>query len=243
MGIIVRCTRSEADPPCPDEYVDEIDSDELAKLQVRKISTRSWGKDEKGRFSCFVFRADLEIDRGNPATVRLIYRKKDNKELVRKGWIVLGTSTLTIADGQCSGALTWIANGQEPLVVEWYDSRKYHKGLARPEQAAFRGGVMELFGSECAVTGCTVHEALEAAHVIPVSEGGGYAPDNGILLRRDIHRLFDLNLLAIDPECLEVNIADQIANDYGGYAKSPVDLPDGGPRASDFDHRWEQFSS
>lgn len=242
MGIIVKWTRSEADPPCPDEYVDEIDSDETAKLQACKISTRSWAKDETGSFTCFVFRADLEIDPGNPATVRLIYRKKDNKEYWQKGWIVLGTSTLTITDGQRCGTLTWIADGEEPLVVEWHDSRKYHKGLARPEQAAFRGGVMELYGSKCAITGCAVQEALEAAHVIPVSESGGYAPDNGVLLRRDIHRLFDLNLVAIDPECLEVNIADEIANDYGDYAKSPVNLPDGGPKPSDFGRRWEQFS-
>ena len=243
MGIIVKWTRSVADPPCPDEYVDEIDSDEIANLRARKISTRSWGKDEEGKFTCFMFQADLEIDRGSPTTIRLIYRKKDNKDLVRKGWIVLGTSTLTIADGQRSGTLTWVADDQEPFVVEWCDSRKYHRGLARPEQAAFRGGVMELFGSKCAITECTAHEALEAAHVIPVSDGGGYAPDNGILLRRDIHRLFDLNLVAIDPECLEVNIAKQIANDYGYYAKSPVNLPDGGPRAGDFGRRWEQFSS
>ena len=62
-----------------------------------------------------------------------------------------------------------------------------------------------------------------------VSEGGGYAPDNGILLRRDIYRLFDLNLVAIDPECLGVSIADRIADDYREYAGAVVDLPDGGP--------------
>ncbi|MCY4502725.1 MAG: HNH endonuclease signature motif containing protein [Alphaproteobacteria bacterium] len=241
MGIIVKWTRSEAGPSCPDEYVDEIDSDEISKLRARKISTRSWGKDENGKYTCFVFRANLEIDRGNPTTIRLKYLEKDNKDLVSKGWIALGTSTLTIADGQRSGTLSWTTNGQSPIVVEWYDSRKYHKGLARPEQPAFRGGVMELFGSKCAITGCVVHEALEAAHVIPVSEGGSYAPDNGILLRRDIHRLFDLNLLAINPECLEVNIADQISNDYGQYAKTAVNLPDSGPKVSDFSHRWKQF--
>ena len=64
MGIIVKWTRSVADPPCPDEYVDEIDSDEIANLRARKISTRSWGKDEEGKFTCFMFQADLEIDRG-----------------------------------------------------------------------------------------------------------------------------------------------------------------------------------
>ena len=69
MSIIVKWTSSVADPPCPDEYVDEIDTDEIAELRARKISTRSWGKDEKGKFTCFEFRADLEIDRGNPTTI------------------------------------------------------------------------------------------------------------------------------------------------------------------------------
>ena len=241
MSITIKWTRSVADPPCPDEYVDQIDSDNISKLRAGRISTRSWARDEERNLQCFTFWADLEIDRGNPTTIRLIYREKGNEGLVREGSIIPGTSTFTVADGQRSGRLEWVADGQDLFVVEWYDSRKYHKGLARPEQAAFHGGVMELFGSKCAITGCTVHEALEAAHVIPVSEGGGYAPDNGILLRRDIHRLFDLNLVAIDPECLEVNIADQIANDYGHYAKSAVNLPDGGPSASDFGRRWEQF--
>lgn len=246
MGIIVKWTKSVADPPCPDEYVDDIDSDKISRLQAGRISTRSWARDDKGRRRCYIFQADLEIDHGNPATVRLIYRKKDNKEYVRKGWIVLGTSTFSIAADQRSGTATWIAEGHDPqdqMFVEWYDSRRYYESLARPEQAAFRSEVMEIFDSRCAITGCTAEDALEAAHVVPVSEDGGYAPDNGILLRRDIHRLFDLNLVAIDPQCLKVNIADEIADDYTKYAGAAVDLPDGGPKASIFVHRWKQFSA
>ena len=234
MSITIKWTRSVADPPCPDEYVDQIDSDNISKLRAGRISTRSWARDEEGNLRCFTFWADLEIDRGNPTTIRLIYREKGNEELVREGSIILGTSTFTVADGQRSGRLEWVADGQYLFVVEWYDSRKYHKSLARPEQPAFRAGVMEIFGSKCAITECMAQDALEAAHVIPVSEGGGYAPDNGILLRRDIHRLFDLNLVAIDPECLEVNISDQIANDYSQYAESVVNLPGGGPNACNF---------
>ena len=70
--------------------------------------------------------------------------------------------------------------------------------------------------------------------------GGSYDLDNGILLRRDIHRLFDLNLVAIDAECLEVHIADEIGDDYNQYSGSVVYLPDGGPKACHFVHRWEK---
>ena len=241
MGIIVKWTRSVADPTCPDEYVDDIDSDKISNLPAGKISTRSWGKGEGGKLRCYTFWADLEIDHGNPTTICLTYLKKDNEEYVGKRWIVLGTSTFTIAPGQHTGTLTWVADGQEPFIVEWYDSRRYHKSLVRPEQAPFRLEVMEIFDSRCAITGCMTQDALEAAHVIPVSEGGGYDPDNGLLLRRDIHRLFDLNLVAIDPECLEVNISDRIADDYSQYAETIVNLPDGGPTVCNFCRRWEQF--
>lgn len=243
MGIVVKWTGSVVDPPCLDEYVDDIDSDKIPRLRARRTSTRSWEREE-GRIRCYTFRADLEIDHGNPATVRLVYRKKGNGKLWREGSIVLGTSTLSIANGQRCGTLEWVADGQDPqdpVFVEWYDSRRYHKSLARPEQAAFRLEVMAIFGSRCAITGCTAQDALEAAHVVPVSEGGSYDPHNGILLRRDIHRLFDLNLVAIDPQCLEVNIANEIADDYSQYAGRMVDLPDGGPKARSFGHRWEQF--
>ena len=236
MSIIVKWTRSVADPPCPDEYLDEIDSDNIPSLRDGRIGTRSWLRDEEGRLRCVTFCADLKIVPGNPTTIQLIYREEENED-----GIVPGTSTFTIADGQRTGTLTWVADGQEPFVVEWYDSRKYHKSLARQEQPAFREGVKELYNSKCAITGCTAQDALEAAHVIPVSEGGSYDLDNGILLRRDIHRLFDLNLVAIDPECLEVHIADEIGDDYNQYAGSVVYLPDGGPKACHFVHRWEKF--
>ena len=244
MGIVVKWNRSVAGPLLPDEYMDDIDSDKISKLRAGRTSTRSWERDEEGRLRCYTFRADLEIDHGNPATVRLVYRKNGNRRLLREGSIDLGTSTFSIADGQRFGTLAWVAEGedsQDPIIVEWHDSRKYHKSLARPEQAAFRLEVMAMFDSKCAITGCTAQDALEAAHVVPISEGGGYDPHNDILLRRDIHRLFDLNLVAIDPQYLEVNIADEIAGDYSQYAGAVVDLPDGGPKACSFGHRWERF--
>ena len=69
--------------------------------------------------------------------------------------------------------------------------------------------------------------------------GGSYDLDNGILLRRDIHRLFDLNLVAIDPECLEVHIADEVGGDYNQYSGPVGYLPDGGLKTCHFVHRWE----
>jgi hypothetical protein len=47
---------------------------------------------------------------------------------------------------------------------------------------------------------------LEAAHIEPHADGGHNSPDNGLLLRADIHTLLDAGLLAIKPESLRVLI-------------------------------------
>lgn len=68
----------------------------------------------------------------------------------------------------------------------------------RPEQGAFRDAVFRAFRGRCAISGCTVPEALEAAHLLGRDwrKGHNRATD-GILLRRDLHSLYDRGLLRI----------------------------------------------
>lgn len=68
----------------------------------------------------------------------------------------------------------------------------------RRGQAAFRDVLLEEYEGACVVTGSTARPVLEAAHIVPFSEGGATHPANGLLLRADIHTLFDLRLLSID---------------------------------------------
>jgi putative restriction endonuclease len=65
-------------------------------------------------------------------------------------------------------------------------------------QGGFRILVTDLYGRRCSVTGEATLPVLEAAHILPVSRGGIHAPDNGLLLRSDIHKLFDLGYVTID---------------------------------------------
>jgi hypothetical protein len=69
----------------------------------------------------------------------------------------------------------------------------------RPEQAAFRERVGEAYGWRCAITGETVREVLDAAHLPGTSwrVGQNRAVD-GIILRADLHRLLDAGLLWIE---------------------------------------------
>lgn len=69
---------------------------------------------------------------------------------------------------------------------------------SRRGQARFRQALLEAYKGRCVVTGCNVADLLEAAHITPHAELTDYRVCNGLLLRADIHTLFDLNLLAID---------------------------------------------
>lgn len=64
-------------------------------------------------------------------------------------------------------------------------------------QGAFRVAVTEAYGRQCAVTDGKVLPALDAAHIKPYSEGGEHLRSNGILLRKDIHSVFDAGYVTI----------------------------------------------
>ncbi len=73
--------------------------------------------------------------------------------------------------------------------------------LIRPRlgQGAFRVLVTDIYDRRCAVTRERTLPALEAAHIRPYSEGGAHEARNGLLLRRDIHSLFDSGYVTVTP--------------------------------------------
>ena len=82
----------------------------------------------------------------------------------------------------------------------------------RVGQAGFRERLLNMFGNECAMTGSNHPTALEAAHLYSYSTKGVHHQDGGLLLRRDIHRLFDSGLIAIDPSTRLIAIAPELKN-------------------------------
>lgn len=72
--------------------------------------------------------------------------------------------------------------------------------LSRREQAQFRADLKRVYGPRCAISGCEVEAVLDACHILSHAAGGPTKASNGLLLRRDLHRLFDLGLIAVDPE-------------------------------------------
>lgn len=73
--------------------------------------------------------------------------------------------------------------------------------LVRPRlgQGTFRLAVSDAYEKRCAVTGEKTLPVLEAAHIKPVASGGEHRVDNGLLLRSDLHKLFDLGYATVTP--------------------------------------------
>jgi putative restriction endonuclease len=67
-------------------------------------------------------------------------------------------------------------------------------------QGGFRMLVMDTYGRRCAVTKEKALPVLQAAHIKPVSEGGRHLVPNRLLLRADVHALFDKGYVTITPE-------------------------------------------
>ncbi len=91
-----------------------------------------------------------------------------------------------------------------------------HLQTSRPGQAEFRESLRQRYGDWCMITGCPLLEIVEAAHIIPYRMTSDHHPANGLLLRADLHALFDLHLLGIDPESLIVSVHPEARR--AGYA-------------------------
>jgi len=80
----------------------------------------------------------------------------------------------------------------------------------RVGQARFRQALLSETGSLCALTGAAPPAALEACHLYSYAKVGEHHVCGGVLLRRDIHRLFDSGLLAVNPQTLKIDVASSL---------------------------------
>lgn len=84
------------------------------------------------------------------------------------------------------------------LIKETNSTYKVHKVKNRVSQKKFRENVLQAYENKCAITGEVCLEVLEAAHIQSYINEESNHIQNGILLRSDLHKLFDLGLLTID---------------------------------------------
>lgn len=103
--------------------------------------------------------------------------------------------------------------------------RKSVEVLDRPGQSKFRKDVMANCGGRCLVTGETLADVLIACHIHEVKDGGSDDVSNGLLLRSDLHILFDLNKLRISNEGTVTWSPDVAASPAYAALPSNIALP------------------
>lgn len=86
-------------------------------------------------------------------------------------------------------------------------------GFHRIGQGAFRVAVTDAYGRQCAVTQEHTLPVLEAAHIQPFADGGPHDVRNGLLLRADLHILFDRGYVTVDPDHRFV-VSPRLQDDY-----------------------------
>jgi putative restriction endonuclease len=97
--------------------------------------------------------------------------------------------------------------------------------LIRPRlgQGTFRIAVTEAYERACAITGEHALPVLDAAHIRPYAEGGAHDTSNGLLLRADLHRLFDKGYLTVAPD-LRVRVSSKLRDEYrNGHSYYPLE--------------------
>ena len=93
------------------------------------------------------------------------------------------------------------ADGSSTLVAAEPSARYSEPYLARARlgQGTFRALVTDAYARRCASTGENIVPVLEAAHIRPFHENGPTRLSNGLLLRSDFHKLFDLGYITVTP--------------------------------------------
>ena len=212
------------------EYL-EIDLDNLDANGVGEITeTREWWPQTGNVY--WTVRCQLEeVDGGHQ--VRVTYEEANqNDENIQKrigregppGWF--GTSTIIVKrDPQTNRAGTEGPCDWEDECPEW-NGRSRWRIVGRPRlrvsreqwkrEQEFRADVLAE-DEKCVISGEKTAAALDAAHICPVALSEDDSVRNGMILRTDIHRLYDRGMFLIDPEDGRIRLNSMDRNLSSGY--------------------------
>ncbi|GAA4703419.1 putative restriction endonuclease [Promicromonospora umidemergens] len=129
---------------------------------------------------------------------------------------------------ESSGGLRMPGDAGLPTVIRGPVFRE-QPGLVqvRAGQRQFRAAVTVAYDRTCAVTGNRISAALEAAHIRPVAAAGQNRVDNGLLLRSDVHALYDAGYLGLDAG-YRLQVSPRLRQDTGNgdwyYGRAGAEL-------------------
>lgn len=104
--------------------------------------------------------------------------------------------------------------------------RRFVRRLQRERQDLFRAMLLDAYGFRCAMSDANVPEGLQAAHIEPYRGVCSQSTSNGLLLRADIHLLYDAHLLSVMPESHIVRISERlVGSPYARYNGRRIHVP------------------
>lgn len=201
------------------EYIG-IDLSSLVDANTQIATTLEWWPKEK-EWITYSTTSHIRCLSSGGVEIQVEYDKHRNPHLDADD-ICWGTSIIRIEQGAQEGEAEWLdlddtsSNGVSkwkkidiPLIGE---KAKEKTSRLKRQQEQFRL-LLLAYDKCCVLTGEKTESALEAAHIIPASRGGAEVIENGILLRADIHRLLDNNLISLN-EKGEVVTTDGLSDSY-----------------------------
>lgn len=188
-------------------------------------------------FNVEKIRLVLSLDEKNNVTNKLIVRILEPEKL-QPGNIYTYWTASNFASGKM--AYPDLENAKQ-----YSDDYVLRAVATRRGQVVFRKKLLGAYDNKCAISGCVASPVLEAAHIQPHSEDGSYDENNGLLLRSDLHVLFDLGLIGID-EKFKVSVSAKLKEpEYTKFHGTTIALPNNKehlPSKKKLKARWVKFN-
>ncbi len=119
-----------------------------------------------------------------------------------------------------------VASSFDPAAPADERGRAIKEVRMRQGQAGFRRQLLDAYGQRCAISNYDAVEALEAAHILPYRGPVTNHAQNGLLLRSDLHSLFDLGLVAVHEDTYRVILAQELrATKYRAFEGLIISVP------------------
>lgn len=226
----------------------------IAKFNNAPLANRIWGKDDSGETWQYMYL----LNRPQPVAVNVMSEPVAN--YLNRGYRgftrISDAKVQAILDayGSLDAFVQQVFQGKIPeshverelgqAEAEASDLEAFNPGnmvdgrrkviqeiVRRQGQPVFRRKLLKAYDGRCVVTDCAVEAVLEAAHIAPYLGTGSNVVQNGLLLRADIHTLFDLGLFRIAPDGtihLHEKLLGTVYEQYRGQTiRAPMDRING----------------
>ena len=176
--------------------------------------------------------ADAKLSNANLSNADLRGTNLSNTKLrsvnLKKAYFDKDTTFPQNFDPIEAGMIDLSIDYENPYLIEELLSDKKNKEYTnpppRPGQDKFREKVSKAYNNKCAISGCDIEEILEAAHIIPWKGDHSHEVWNGLLLRVDLHKLFDSHLITIHPETIKIITHPTLEKSYPSLTNQSLRL-------------------